>query len=37
MNITVVVKAQSDDDARFLLAGMGMPFAGKEERRMAIL
>lgn len=37
LNITVVVKAQSDDEARFLLAGMGMPFAGKEERRMAVL
>ncbi len=37
MNITVVVKAQSDEEARFLLAGMGMPFAGQEERRMAIL
>ena len=37
MNITIVVKAQSDDEARFLLAGMGMPFAGQEERRMAVL
>ncbi len=32
MNITIVTSAQGDQEGRFLLAGMGMPFARAEER-----
>ena len=32
MNITIVTSAQRDEEGRFLLAGMGMPFARAEER-----
>ncbi len=35
MNVTVVTTAKTDEEARFLLAGMGMPFAKREERRTA--
>ncbi|RPI25911.1 MAG: 50S ribosomal protein L5 [Acidobacteria bacterium] len=33
MNITIVTTAESDDEARFLLTTMGMPFTKREERR----
>ena len=32
MNITIVTSAKDDEEGRFLLAGMGMPFARAEER-----
>ena len=32
LNITIVTSAQGDEEGRFLLAGMGMPFARAEER-----
>ena len=32
LNITIVTSAQDDEEGRFLLAGMGMPFARPEER-----
>ncbi len=32
MNITIVTSAKGDQEGRFLLAGMGMPFARAEER-----
>jgi large subunit ribosomal protein L5 len=31
MNITIVTSAQGDEEGRFLLAGMGMPFARVED------
>lgn len=36
MNVTFVVKGESDDEARFLLSRMGMPFAGQEETRLVV-
>ncbi len=33
MNVTIVTTAKSDEEARFLLASMGMPFVKREERR----
>jgi len=33
MNITIVTTAKSDEEARFLLTQMGMPFMKREERR----
>ncbi len=33
MNITIVTTASSDEEARFLLAALGMPFMKREERR----
>lgn len=32
LNITIVTSARGDEEGRFLLAGMGMPFARAEER-----
>jgi large subunit ribosomal protein L5 len=32
LNITIVTSAQGDEEGRFLLTGMGMPFARAEER-----
>ena len=32
MNITIVTSAKGDQEGRFLLAGLGMPFARPEER-----
>jgi large subunit ribosomal protein L5 len=34
MNVTIVTTAKTDEEARFLLAAMGMPFTKREERRM---
>ena len=34
MNVTIATTARGDEEARFLLAGMGMPFAKREERRL---
>jgi len=33
MNVTIVTTADSDDEARYLLTQMGMPFMKREERR----
>lgn len=33
MNVTVVTTAKSDEEARFLLTSLGMPFMKREERR----
>lgn len=33
MNVTIVTTAGTDEEARFLLAQLGMPFARREERR----
>ncbi len=33
MNVTIVTTAKSDEEARFMLASMGMPFVKREERR----
>ncbi|HSR53841.1 MAG TPA: 50S ribosomal protein L5 [Acidobacteriota bacterium] len=35
MNVTIVSTAESDEEARFLLAQLGMPFAKREQRRRA--
>lgn len=32
MNVTIVTTAKSDEEGRFLLAGLGMPFAKRDER-----
>lgn len=37
MNITIVTSAETDEEARFLLAQMGMPFQRAEEQPMAML
>ncbi len=37
LNVTIVTSARTDQEARFLLAGLGMPFAKKEERRPAVM
>jgi large subunit ribosomal protein L5 len=34
MNVTIVTTAATDEEARFLLAAMGMPFMKREERRL---
>jgi large subunit ribosomal protein L5 len=34
MNVTIVTTAESDEEGRFLLTQMGMPFAKREERRI---
>ncbi len=34
MNVTIVTTAKSDEEARFLLGALGMPFAKREERRL---
>ncbi|MFQ5737902.1 MAG: 50S ribosomal protein L5 [Acidobacteriota bacterium] len=34
MNVTLVTSAKTDEEARFLLSALGMPFAKKEERRL---
>ena len=36
MNVTFVTTAKTDEEARFLLKEMGMPFGKKEERRLLI-
>jgi large subunit ribosomal protein L5 len=36
MNITIVTTAKTDEEGRFLLREMGMPFAKREERRAAV-
>ncbi|MFB3905162.1 MAG: 50S ribosomal protein L5 [Acidobacteriota bacterium] len=33
MNVTIVTTAKSDEEARFLLGALGMPFMKREERR----
>ncbi len=35
MNVTIVTTAKTDEEARFLLQALGMPFAKREQRRMA--
>ncbi|HSR70493.1 MAG TPA: 50S ribosomal protein L5 [Acidobacteriota bacterium] len=35
MNVTIVTTAETDQEARFLLAQLGMPFAKRERRRQA--
>jgi large subunit ribosomal protein L5 len=37
MNVTIVTTAESDEEARFLLAQMGMPFVKREERRAMVV
>ena len=37
MNITLVTSAKGDEEARFLLAQMGMPFARIEEPLAAVI
>lgn len=37
MNITIVTTAATDAEARSLLAGLGMPFAKREERRAMVV
>jgi len=32
MNVTIVTTAKSDEEGRFLLSGLGMPFAKRDER-----
>ena len=34
MNVTIVTTAKTDEEARFMLASLGMPFAKREQRRM---
>lgn len=34
MNVTIVTTAETDEEGRFLLQCMGMPFATREERRL---
>lgn len=34
MNVTIVTTAKTDEEARFMLATLGMPFAKREQRRM---
>lgn len=34
LNVTIVTSAETDEEARFLLASLGMPFAKREGRRM---
>lgn len=36
MNVTIVTSAETDDEARFLLKSLGMPFARQGERRAAV-
>ena len=36
MNVTLVTSAETDDEARFLLKSLGMPFARQGERRAAL-
>ncbi len=36
MNVTIVTTARTDQEARVLLAGLGVPFAKKEDRRAAV-
>ena len=35
MNVTIVTTAKTDEEARFLLTELGMPFARREQRRVA--
>ncbi|MFQ5930005.1 MAG: 50S ribosomal protein L5 [Acidobacteriota bacterium] len=37
MNVTIVTTAKTDEEAHFLLAQLGMPFARREERRAAAI
>ncbi|RPJ60361.1 MAG: 50S ribosomal protein L5 [Acidobacteria bacterium] len=37
MNVTIVTTAESDEEARFLLGTMGMPFVKREERRAMVV
>ncbi len=37
MNITIVTTAKTDEESRFLLTAMGMPFAKREERRALVI
>lgn len=37
MNVTIVTTAQSDEEARFLLTSLGMPFMKREERRAMVV
>ena len=37
MNVTIVTTAKTDEEAHFLLAQLGMPFARREERRAAVI
>jgi large subunit ribosomal protein L5 len=37
MNVTIVTTARSDAEGRFLLTALGMPFAKREETRMAFV
>ncbi len=37
MNITIVTSAKGDEEGRFLLAQMGMPFARIEEPLAAVI
>lgn len=36
LNVTIVTTAQTDEEGRFLLAALGMPFAKQERRRAAV-
>lgn len=37
LNVTIVTTATTDEEGRFLLAALGMPFAKREERRFATI
>jgi len=37
LNVTIVTTAESDEEGRFLLAALGMPYAKREERRTLVI
>ena len=37
MNVTIVTTAKRDEEGRFLLAGLGMPFAKRDERPVMLV
>ncbi len=37
LNVTIVTTAKTDEEARFVLTGLGMPFAKREPRRLAMI